>query len=95
MEMMEFRKIPYVRPSMETMQQALRTAALALQEADSYETAKAAFFALQEQEQKMVTMFSICSVRNTIDTTDPYFDADSAAKDVRASACQKPVQAAV
>ena len=76
MEMMEFQKIPYVRPSMEAMQEALRTAAAALREADSYEKAKAAFFALQDREEEMFTMFSVCSVRNTIDTTDPYYDGE-------------------
>ena len=47
-----------------------------MQNAKTYQEARAAFFALQEQEQQAATMMSLCSVRNTIDTTDEYYDGE-------------------
>ena len=76
MEMKAFPDIPYIRPDINEMKAALRSAEKALRGAVSYEAARDAFFALQEKEKDMGTMFSVCSVRNTIDTTDPYYDAE-------------------
>ena len=76
MKILEFQKMPYERPDMEKLTDALERAINGLRNADSYQEARNAFFALQEQESQAGTMFSICSVRNTIDTTDDFYDAE-------------------
>ncbi|MBR6954526.1 MAG: M3 family oligoendopeptidase [Clostridia bacterium] len=74
--MQKFQDLPYVRPEMDVVSQAYETAIAALAGAASYEDARAAFFALQEQEMQFGTMYSLASVRNTIDTTDPYYEGE-------------------
>ena len=73
MEMMDFREMPYARPDMEALAACYRATIESLKAAASYDAAKTAFFDLQEQEKQMATMFSLCSVRNTIDTADAYY----------------------
>ena len=74
--MLEFREMPYARPDMDEVSQGYGRAIAALRGAASYEEARAAFFALQEEEKQFMTMLSLCSVRNTIDTGDPYYDGE-------------------
>ena len=74
--MIDFREMPYARPDMEAMKRCIEQATAVMQNAKSYDEARAAFFALQEQEQQAGTMMSLCSVRNTIDTTDEYYDGE-------------------
>lgn len=76
MEMMDFRQMPYERPDMEAMKVCYEDTIEKLNGAASYEEARQAFFTLQEREKEQGTMMSLCSVRNTIDTTDPYYDAE-------------------
>lgn len=76
MEMMDFRQMPYERPDMEAMKACYEDTIGKLNGAASYEEARQAFFTLQEREKEQGTMMSLCSVRNTIDTTDPYYDAE-------------------
>ena len=79
MEMKKFCDMPYVRPDVEELKAAYETAISALNNAATYAEARKAFFDLQEKDEAVGTMFSICSVRNTIDTTDEYYDAEIAA----------------
>lgn len=76
MEMVKFQDMPYARPDMEALRESYRQTVRALKEAASFEEAKAAFFALQEAEDRRATMAVLCSVRNTIDTTDAYYDGE-------------------
>lgn len=76
MEMMDFRQMPYERPDMEAMKVCYEDTIGKLNGAASYEEARQAFFTLQEREKEQGTMMSLCSVRNTIDTTDPYYEAE-------------------
>ncbi|MBR6378233.1 MAG: M2 family metallopeptidase, partial [Oscillospiraceae bacterium] len=76
MEMLKFQDMPYTRPDMEALTAAYAEPTQRLQNAESYAQAREAYFALQEKESQMGTLFSICSVRNTIDTTDPYYDGE-------------------
>lgn len=76
MKMLAFQDMPYARPDMDAMKQALTTATEALRSAPGYEEARSAFFTLQEQEKQNMTMMSLASVRNTIDTTDEYYDGE-------------------
>ena len=76
MTMVDFRDMPYARPDMESLKAATERTIAALKDAPSYEAAKAAFFSLQDEEEGAFTMMSLCSVRNTIDTTDAYYEGE-------------------
>ena len=76
MKVPSFPDMPYIRPDMEALKEALAETTEKLRSAASYEEARAAFFALQEREMQHFTMVSLCSVRNTIDTTDDFYDGE-------------------
>ena len=76
MEMLDFRQMPYERPDMEAMKACYADTIEKLNHAASYAEAREAFFVLQEQEKLNGTMMSLCSVRNTIDTTDAYYEGE-------------------
>ena len=78
MEMIEFTGMPYQRPDMERYAQAHRTAIAALRGAKTYEEARKAYFDLQQEGEKVYTMFSLAHVRNTLDTRDDYYDGEVA-----------------
>ena len=71
--MLKFKDMPYARPDVEELKKANEEAIEKLKNASSYEEAKKAYFDLQEKETQAGTMMSICSVRNTIDTTDEFY----------------------
>ena len=73
MHMMSFRDMPYARPDMAALQAKYRQTIDALNDAPDYETARAAFFALQAAETEATTLGSLAHVRNTIDTTDAFY----------------------
>ncbi len=74
--MVKFTEMPYQRPDMEEMKAALADAAGRMRNAGSYEEARQIFFEGQEKRLKTGTMFSIASVRNTINTADEYYDGE-------------------
>ncbi len=74
--MISFREMPYVRPDTEKIKALYARTIEMLQNASSYEEARGAFFALEEEEKQSSTMMSLCSVRNTIDTTDEYYASE-------------------
>ncbi len=76
MKMVSFSEMPYERPDFDALKAAYAATIEALQGASSYEEARAAFFDLQAKEQASGTMSSIASVRNTIDTTDPFYSEE-------------------
>ena len=76
MNMMVFQEMPYIRPDMEAFGQAIREAAQALRAARTYEEARQACFEFQSREEETETLFSIAYVRNTIDTTDEYYEGE-------------------
>ena len=77
MEMTSFKTMPYERPDMESVRAQYLKAIEAVKGAMSYDAARAAFLELQEADRQVSTMFSICHVRNTIDTTDSYYEAET------------------
>ena len=76
MNMTDFRDMPYTRPDLESFGEAIRAASQALRNAQSYEEARKAYFDLQAREEETDTLFSLAYVRNTIDTTDEYYEAE-------------------
>ncbi len=71
---MKFQDMPYERPDAEALKRAYEAAAEKLLKAGNYEEARSAFLEVQEEEEKAETMESICYIRNTIDTTDAFYN---------------------
>ena len=76
MEMVTFQDMPYRRPDMEAVRACYEQTIAALRGAASYGEARAAFFALQEKEKELGTLVSLCSVRNTVDTADAFYEGE-------------------
>ncbi len=74
--MLPFREMPYERPDMATLEEAYQRTAEILLGAASYNDARKAFFDLQALETGVDTCGSIAMVRNTIDTSDPFYEAE-------------------
>ncbi len=74
--MIRFSEMPYRRPDVEALKAAMEKATAKVLAAGSYGEVREAWFALQEQEREADTMSSLCHVRNTIDTTDTFYDGE-------------------
>ncbi len=74
--MIRFSEIPYQRPDMEALKAAVEDAARKVRTAKSYAEVRDAYFAVQEKERETDTMYTVCHVRNTIDTTDAFYDGE-------------------
>ncbi|MBQ5361082.1 MAG: M3 family oligoendopeptidase, partial [Lachnospiraceae bacterium] len=72
--MMKFQDMPYERPDADALKKAYEEAAEKLLKAETYGEARSAFLEVQEEEEKAETMESICYIRNTIDTTDAFYN---------------------
>ncbi len=76
MEMKDFHEMPYARPDVDELKTAYRQNIDKLRGAASYAEAREVFFDLQQRDSAVATQFTLCSVRNTIDTTDVYYDGE-------------------
>ena len=76
MTMTSFQDMPYARPDMEALKTQYRETIDKLTAATDYSEARAAFFALEAAESAAFTMGSLCHVRNTIDTADPFYEGE-------------------
>ena len=74
--MTRFSEIPYRRPDMDALAAAVEEATRKVRGAKSFEEVRDAYFAVQEKEQETDTMFTVCHVRNTIDTADAFYDSE-------------------
>ena len=74
--MTSFRDMPYHRPDIAAFGEAMKKATEEMQRAESYAQARDIFLSLQEKECEVDTLFSLCSVRNTIDTGDVFYDSE-------------------
>jgi len=72
----KFSEMPYERPDVEGLKAALEQAAKQVREAKTYQEVRKAFFDVQERQNTAFTLYSIAHVRNTIDTTDAYYDEE-------------------
>lgn len=71
---MKFQDMPYERPDAQALKKAYELAAEKLLKAETYGEARSAFLEVQEEEEKAETMESICYIRNTIDTTNAFYN---------------------
>ena len=74
--MIRFSEIPYQRPDMEALKAAMEEATRKVRTAKTFAEVREAWFAVQEKEIETDTMFTVCYVRNTIDTTDGFYDSE-------------------
>ena len=74
--MIRFSEIPYQRPDMEALKATVEEAARKVRAAKSSAEVREAYFAVQEKEQDADTMWVVCHIRNTIDTTDEFYDSE-------------------
>ena len=71
-----FQKIEYKRPDMGAMKKKLKSLLRALKNAATYEEARAAYLASQEESGHFETRYVVASIRNTLDTTDQFYDGE-------------------
>ena len=74
--MIRFSEIEYRRPDMEALEAAVTEAARKVREAKSYREVRDAYFALQEKEMQADTMYTVCHIRNTVNTADAFYDSE-------------------
>ena len=74
--MVKFSEMEYKRPDMGEMKAALEDAAKRMTGAGSYQEARSICFDIQRKNNTAETFFSIAHVRNTMDTTDEFYDGE-------------------
>lgn len=70
----KFNNIEYVRPDFARVKKEFRANIEAIKAADSYSAAKSAFLANNRLFEVAATMVSAAKIRNTMDTTDKFYD---------------------
>ena len=76
MNMTDFREMPYERPDLKAYAEKKKAAAECFRNAGSYREVRDAYFTLQEEDERVETLFSLAYVRNTIDTRDPFYEGE-------------------
>ena len=74
--MQKFSEIPYVRPDLTAYREALPAYVEQIRNAASWPELKALWLAQSDKRLQIMTARSIASIRNTVDTTDPYYEAE-------------------
>ncbi len=70
---MKFSQMPYERPDVELLKADIAALTEKLRAADSYEAARALFVEKEKLEGHAQTLATICSIRHTINTADPFY----------------------
>ena len=74
----KFDKLEYVRPDLTKFKETVSDLTNQLSNASSYEEAKKVFLLEDEKMQELESTFTIAFVRNTLDTTDEFYEAEVA-----------------
>lgn len=74
MQMGQFSDIEYKRPDMNALKKSMKALLRKLKHAKSYEDAREAFLSSQEVSGHVETSYVVASIRNTLDTTDKFYD---------------------
>ena len=74
----KFEKLEYVRPDLAKFKETLSDLTNQLSNASSYEEAKKVFLLEDEKMQELESTFTIAFVRNTLDTTDEFYEGEVA-----------------
>ena len=73
---MKFSEMPYERPDMSALKEQFAALTERLQNAPDYAAARAAFLEEQVLNKHVDTLFTLASVRHTIDTRDKFYDEE-------------------
>lgn len=76
MENFTFETMEYVRPDYDEMKRIWEDAAAQIRNAGEYAEVKAVMRRVEEASDHLMTLYSICSIRNTLDTTDEYYEKE-------------------
>ena len=71
-----FSQIPYQRPDMRALKRLLKQHLVTVKKAASYEEARGAYLAVQQDMARVETSYVVASIRNTLDTTDKFYDGE-------------------
>ncbi len=71
-----FSGIEYKRPDMGALKKRMKALLKQLKHAKTYEEARAAFLSSQEATGHVETSYVVASIRNTLDTTDKFYDGE-------------------
>jgi M3 family oligoendopeptidase len=74
--MKKFQDIPYVRPDFEKAKEQIEQFIVQFEAAKSYAEARKLYIEFNEETEKLGDMYTVASIRNTIDTTDKFYDAE-------------------
>ena len=73
---MKFSEMQYIRPDMDGMKQEIVDLTNRLKAAETYEEAKAVFLENEVAQKHVQTMYTLASVRHSINTKDEFYDGE-------------------
>jgi len=73
---MKFSQMPYSRPDFEKMKNSVIEFTKRMENASSYEEARAVFLESEESQKHFGTMGTLANIRNSINTKDEYYDGE-------------------
>ena len=74
--MQKFSSLPYVRPDLAAYKKEAEAHVEKVRNAESYEALRKEWISHSERTMEIMTMRSIASIRNTVDTTDAFYDQE-------------------
>lgn len=75
--MKSFQELEYVRPDLESFIRSSEARLEQFEQAADYEEAREILLDMQKAESSLSTLLTIAMVRNTIDTRDPFYEAEA------------------
>lgn len=75
---MDFNKFEYKRPDIEKVNLEIENITKNLENANSYEEFRTAFHEFEKITQHVSTLATLCSIRNSIDTVDKFYEEEKA-----------------
>ena len=74
--MIQFSEMKYQRPDVEELKTFVSEATLKIKDAKSVEEIREVYYEVQEKEKVIDTMYTICHIRNTVNTADSFYDGE-------------------
>ena len=74
--MVRFSEMPYERPDVEGLKAVMQQAAEQVAAARGVDEVRDAYFRIQDQEEKVSTLYTLAHIRNTMDTTEAFYDGE-------------------
>ena len=71
-----FSQYEYVRPDFENAKELIRNSVDKIKNAGTKEAVSKVFKAVNDQQRHLRTMATVAEIRNTIDTTDPFYESE-------------------